>query len=107
MSSELSLLLTSVASKKDADSISRSLVKNRLAACVSQIPTIKSVYIWEENIEEQTEILLLIKTTKSALEECRKWLEENHSYSTPEILILSPENANKLYVNWANSVVKP
>jgi periplasmic divalent cation tolerance protein len=77
------LVLTTCGSLEEARTISHALVERHLAACVSIVPQIESVYRWQGEIEAATEWLLLIKTTVEVFDRVREALSELHSYELP------------------------
>ncbi len=82
--------------------MARALVEKRLAACVNIIPGIRSVFHWKDAIEEEEEVLLLIKTSRALLEELRGEIERLHSYEVPEIIALSVVDGSEGYLTWMN-----
>ncbi len=93
------LVMTTVANDSDAKSISETLVSERLAACVSQFP-IASTYVWEGELKHESEIQLLMKTSRQRAQEVMKRIQEIHPYSTPEILEVEVHSASKSYAKW-------
>ncbi len=93
----------------DADTgahIARTLVKERLCACVNRIPGLTSHYIYEDEYCEESEELLLIKTTAGAFAALRARIEDLHPYDTPEIIATKIEAGNEAYLSWLRSGVK-
>ena len=80
--------------------MARALVEKRLAACVNVIPGIRSVYRWKDAIEDEEEVLLLIKTSRALLEELREEIERLHSYEVPEVIALSIVDGSERYLSW-------
>jgi len=80
--------------------LARKLVEERLAACVNQVPGIRSVYRWEGKLEEDEEVLLLIKTTGERLEALMKRVPELHPYRVPEVLALPVAQGHPPYLAW-------
>lgn len=72
--------------RKDARDFARQLVEARLAACVNIIPHIDSIYWWDEEVNHDTEALLILKTVEERLEELEEFIEENHPYDLPELV---------------------
>ena len=81
-----SIVLSTAGSPEEAARISRALVERRLAACVSCLPGVASVYRWQGEVEEAAEVLLLIKTSTERLPALEAALHELHSYEVPEFL---------------------
>ena len=87
------ILITSVAKKKEAKKLSKKLVKKGLAACVSSFSA-KSIYLWQEEICDEKEQILLIKTDVK-FKKVAKFIRKHHSYETPEFWRLSQKRSLK------------
>jgi periplasmic divalent cation tolerance protein len=85
---------------KNASEIARELVSRRLAACVNMFP-ISSIYRWNEKIEEQNEIVLLVKTDSSRLDEIIEVVKILHTYDLPAIEFWEIEG-EKEYLDWVH-----
>jgi periplasmic divalent cation tolerance protein len=96
------IVLVTVPSQKEGKRIGRKLVENKLAACVNIIPHLYSIYLWQGKIEEEGEILLIIKTMPDRLGELIKKVKKIHSYDVPEILVLPIIQGNQDYINWVH-----
>lgn len=80
--------------------LARRMVEGRLAACAQVLPGLASVYRWEGRVQEESEVLLLVKTTAARLPELEAWLRENHPYDTPECLAWAPARVEARYLAW-------
>jgi len=98
------LVLTTAGSREEAGKIAHALVKRRLAACVNIVP-MESVYRWKEQVEENAECLLLIKTTAAAFDGLRDTIEELHSYELPECIAVVIQEGSSRYLNWIQASV--
>jgi periplasmic divalent cation tolerance protein len=98
------LVLTTAGSREEAGKIAHALVKRRLAACVNIVP-MESVYRWKEQVEENAECLLLIKTTAAAFDGLRDTIEELHSYELPECIALVIDDGSSRYLGWIQASV--
>jgi periplasmic divalent cation tolerance protein len=96
------VVLSTCASAEEAQRVARALVEKRLAACVNVMPGIRSVYRWKDAIEDEEEVLLLIKTSRALLEELREEIERLHSYEVPEVIALSVVDGSERYLAWIN-----
>jgi len=96
------VVLSTCASTEEAQRVARALVEKRLAACVNVMPGIRSVYRWKDAIEDEEEVLLLIKTSRGLLEELREEIERLHSYEVPEVIALSVVDGSERYLAWMN-----
>ena len=81
----------------DADALARSLVSERLAACVNILPPMQSIYRWEGAVETASERQLIIKTEESQLESLKKRLTALHPYDVPEMLVLAVADGGVSY----------
>lgn len=89
-----------VPNKKIAKDITRVLMKHKLAACVSMIENVKSVFSWDGEVCEEKEILLMIKTRRSNYGKVKLVIEDLHSYSVPEIIALPIVDCSEDYLKW-------
>ena len=103
---DFAIILTTASGEEEGRSIANTLVEKRLAACVNIIPKISSVYRWEGQIQSETEVLLLIKTTKDLEAEVYREVQAVHSYDTPELITLPITNGSEPYLDWLNASVR-
>ncbi len=94
------LVLCSCPDTPAALDIARVLVKEGLAACVSRIPAVHSIYRWQERICEDTEQLLMIKTIPARYEALEMRLKALHPYEIPEIIALPVVAGSSQYLTW-------
>jgi periplasmic divalent cation tolerance protein len=94
------VVLTTTASAEEAERLARVLVEERLAACVSLVPSVRSFYRWQGKVEDSTETLLLIKTGTDQLAALEARIGALHSYETPEFLVLPVESGSAAYLDW-------
>jgi periplasmic divalent cation tolerance protein len=89
--------------------IARTLVEERLAACVNVIPKVTSVYRWEGRVQENDEWLLIIKSAATVDEERLKdRVLTLHPYDVPELLLLPVTYGLDKYIDWiARSLEEP
>ncbi|MBN8737727.1 MAG: divalent-cation tolerance protein CutA [Xanthomonadales bacterium] len=87
----------------DADTaarIARTLVEERLAACVNRLPGVVSTYRWQGGIHEDAEVLLVIKTTRGCFATLRDRLVALHPYEVPELVALEIAEGLPAYLDW-------
>jgi periplasmic divalent cation tolerance protein len=94
------IVLTTAANPEAAGRLARILVEERLAACVTLVPGVESVYRWKEQVESATETMMLIKTGPEQLAALEARLHELHSYQTPEFLVLEVGAGSHPYLDW-------
>ena len=81
------VVMTSEATPMLADALARSLLEQRLVACVSVLP-VRSHYRWQGALETADEVKLLLKTTPEQLSDLHQALHALHGYQTPEWIVL-------------------
>jgi len=94
------IVLTTASSGDEARNLGRTMVEERLAACATLIPTVESIYRWEDKVETARETLLVIKTDASQVAALKSRLLALHSYDTPEFLVLPVESGSEGYLAW-------
>ena len=101
------VVLTTCGSQEEGRKIAHAVIERRLAACVSIVPQIESVYQWKGKIETASEWLLVIKTTAGAVGSLRDAVHELHSYEVPEFLVLAVDDGSNAYLDWIGESVGP
>src|SRR5689334_6127523 len=102
---EFALVLVTAPDMRTARKLARSALKKRLVACANLIPKLESHYRWQGKVETSTEILMLLKTTRTRLSALEKLIVANHPYDTPEFLVLPLTGGNKRYLDWLQGSV--
>jgi periplasmic divalent cation tolerance protein len=95
----LVVLITAPAGAKEAD-LARALVDERLVACVNLIPAIRSFYRWERAVHDDSEVLLVCKTTTARYPELERRVVELHPYDEPEVIALTIAQGSASYLQW-------
>ena len=106
MKSEAIVVLTTVPNAEEAETLARKIIEAKLAACVQVLPPMKSFYFWENQIQEDSEHLLLIKTLTKKFDELEKFIQSKHRYDVPEIIALPTERVSKSYLGWMENYLK-
>jgi periplasmic divalent cation tolerance protein len=97
---DIIVIYCTVPKKKIAKDITKVLMKHKLAACVSMIENVKSVFSWEGEICEEKEILMMIKTRRANYGKIKLVIEDMHDYSVPEIIALPVVDCSEDYLKW-------
>lgn len=94
------VILSTCGSPEEGLRIARALVEARLAACVNIVPAAASVYRWQGRLQESSEAILMIKSSRGLFERLQKELAKLHSYEVPEVLALPVLGGSENYLNW-------
>ena len=97
------LVFCSCPNRDVAGSIAAVLVEQRLAACVTIMPEVASVYRWQGRVEHDNESLLLIKSTSARYAELERTIVEHHPYELPEIVATTLTKGLPDYLNWLDA----
>lgn len=101
-------VLVTASSEEQAASIARSLVGDRLAACVNIIGPIRSVYRWRDAVEDDREFLLVIKTRATLYMKVETRVRDMHTYEIPEVIFLPLDRGSPPYLKWLlDSTARP
>ena len=100
------VVFVSCEGKEQAEKIAGALVEERLAACVSVLPGVRSCYVWEGKLTWAQEATLVIKSTREAYRALEKRVLEMHTYEVPEIIALSVELGSQKYLQWVGDSVQ-
>jgi len=94
------LIYVTTETEDEAKSIARALVGERLAACANILGTITSVFWWEGEVQDDSEVSLILKTRKDLVERVAERIEALHSYDCPCVVALPIEAGNLAFLSW-------
>jgi periplasmic divalent cation tolerance protein len=97
------ILVLTTAPEDEAERLARTLVDERLAACVNVHAPMTSIYRWKGAVERDTEQQLVIKTTSERLQALVERLTALHSYELPELLVVPTATGSVDYIAWVRS----
>ena len=100
-------MLTTLDVGTDVAALARTLVVERLAACVNLLPVMTSVYRWEGQVEEGQERQLVIKTAAHRVPALVERLHTLHPYDVPELLVIQVSEGSEEYLRWIRDSVSP
>ncbi|XP_021399449.2 protein CutA homolog isoform X2 [Lonchura striata] len=95
-----SIAFVSCLNEQIARDIARAIMDKRLAAYVNILPQSSALYFWKGELEESTEILLLVKTRTSKIGELSNYVRSIHPFEMPEIISLPIDQGNPVYLKW-------
>jgi periplasmic divalent cation tolerance protein len=104
--SDAAIVLTTLGADADATALARTLVEERLAACVNVLPPMTSIYRWKEQLEQDREQQVIIKTSAARLSALEARLRALHPYELPEFLVLDAV-AGAAYGAWVGESTTP
>jgi periplasmic divalent cation tolerance protein len=94
------LVLTTLPADAEAALFARTLVEERLAACVNLLPVMESTYRWEGQVEREAERQVVIKTSRARIVALWERVRELHPYDVPEFLVLPIVDGSDAYLRW-------
>ena len=97
---DIVVIYSTVPNKKMAKEITRILMKHKLAACVTMMDNVRSVFSWDGEVCEEKEVLLMIKTRRSHYGKVKLVIEDVNSYVVPEIIALPIIDCSEDYLKW-------
>jgi len=102
------VVLVTCGNVEEAETIAKTIVTERLAACVNVVGHsggIHSFFIWDDMLQKENEILLLIKTMPEQLSQLKKRIQELHGYTVPEFIVLPVIFGGQSYMQWIQDSV--
>ena len=94
------VVLVTAPSSDQALALGRTLVAERLAACASLVPAVRSIYWWEGKVQDAPEALLVLKTTRDRFDALRDRTLALHPYEVPEVVAVPIEAGSAAYLEW-------
>jgi len=101
------VVLITTSQDEESQLIARVLLEQKVAACVSIIPQVNSLFWWKKSIEQESESLLVVKTRIELIEEIIRLVKEVHSYDVPEIIALPIIGGSHDFLEWIDGEVAP
>jgi periplasmic divalent cation tolerance protein len=96
------VVLSACDSEEEATRMARRLVERGLASCVNILPQARSIYRWQDKIEDAREFLLLIKSRRDVFDALRAEIVKIHSYEIPEVIALPVVDGAPAYLAWVD-----
>ena len=108
MTSDVRVVLVTVPDDDDLSAhIARTLVEERLCACVNVMGGVRSFYRWEGAVQHDAERLLIVKTVTDQLPALIARVQALHPYDLPEVLALPVSAGLEPYLKWVEAQSLP
>ena len=104
---EALIVFTTFANEADAARVARVLVEERLVACANLLPGARSIYRWEQGVQDSPEVVVLMKTRKQDWTALLSRLHELHPYETPECVAVRIAAGAPRYMAWLEEALAP
>ncbi len=99
----VTLVLVTAPDAETGARLARTLVEERLAACANLVPGVRSIYRWEGAVQDDAEVLLLIKTRSEHCEALAARVQDLHPYDLPEVVALAATGGSTAYLDWVRT----
>lgn len=96
----MALVVTTLPDAGAAERLVRDLLEQRLVACGNIVPGVRSLYRWEEKIEQEDEVLVVLKTETAGVDRLFREVAELHPYAVPELVQLPVSGVARAYSEW-------
>jgi periplasmic divalent cation tolerance protein len=100
MTQSVVLVLTTLDASADATALARTLVAERLVACVNILPVMTSIYRWQGSVAEDREQQVIMKTTSDRVPALEARLRQLHTYEVPEFVVIPVSGGSAAYLGW-------
>ena len=104
---EQAVILITIDSREAADRLAEILLGKKLAACVNILPDVSSHFWWKGAPDTEKELLLVIKTRASLVDDIVVAVKDNHPYDVPEVIALPIIGGNPDYLAWLDAETRP
>jgi periplasmic divalent cation tolerance protein len=101
------IVIMTAPNKQEAVNIVRALLEEKLIACANILDPVHSLFWWKGKIEEEKEVLVLMKSQEKLFKNLSKRVKELHSYDVPEILALPIVEGSQTYLDWMRDCFEP
>lgn len=88
----------------EAVKISKTLVEEKHAGCINIVKNVRSIYTWQGKTEDESEVLMIVKTQRHLFESLKTRVKELHSYTVPEIIAMPVIEGSEDYLGWLKEV---
>jgi len=103
---KVNFIYMTAGSRQEAEKIGKELVASRLAACVNILSNMNSIYMWQGKVQNDSEIVLIAKTTEDRVPQLVEKVKSLHSYECPCIVSIPVSGGNQAFLDWIAGEVK-
>lgn len=100
MASSVLFVFVSCPDSNTAEQLAKSLVDERCATCVNLIPEVASIYRWQGEVQQETEVMMICKTTRQAFPKLEEFIKAEHPYELPEIAAVGVDQGLPEFLKW-------
>jgi periplasmic divalent cation tolerance protein len=100
------IVFTTTATKEEAENIARSLLSQKLIGCANITGPVSSLFWWREEISQENEFLVLMKTRAELFEKVATAIKQMHSYEVPEVIAVPLTDGDKAYLKWLDNCLR-
>jgi periplasmic divalent cation tolerance protein len=104
---QLILVYITTKDKSQAEEIGKKLVEEKLAGCVNIIDGMKSIYYWDNSLQQDCEAILIAKTAHHLLPQLTSRVKQLHTYNCPCVIALPLIGGNPDYLQWLQQQILP
>ncbi len=97
-------VLITAPKEEEAVNIAKTLVEEKLAGCINIIRNVRSIYFWQGKIEDDSEVLMIVKTKADLFDKLSERVKSLHSYTLPEIIGIKIKKGSEDYLKWLSEV---
>ncbi len=105
MSNQAMVVLSTAPDESTAAELAAVLIERRLAACVNIVPGVRSLYLWEGEVHDDPEVLMVCKTDAQRLDALSATLQDKHPYDCPEVVALPVAGGAAAYLAWISETL--
>lgn len=104
---ETFLVYMTMKDRQEAERIATVLVETRLVACVNILGGCESLFWWNGAVQQESEVVMVAKTTRACLEGCVEQVKKLHSYDVPCVVAMPLAGGNPEFLSWIQTVTAP
>lgn len=100
MTDEAIVVYITAPNEEEAANIAQALVRSRIAACVNIVEDIRSIYSWQGKVEDDSEVLMIVKTRRALFDKLSNTVMDLHSFDVPEVIAIPIIDGSADYLAW-------